>query len=284
LLPVDASFVWLKAIPHDRWAMQRDGRSGHDAEKHEHARCEPLQVRGVRPWAEFVIRCAIGQYFNPKNNSRGLTMNLRLLVRMSTAVLVATVAACASAPLADRYVAPVQGATWTLQHSDSGSYGAGKSVVSSRMAARVVDGRELLAFENPQQTLLALPNGNWLGFAAPDGKMTVSFEPPSSYEWPLEVGKKWTRQQTMKFHRTGQEVPVRLNQGVEAVEQVTVPAGSFWTYRIRTIDSLGSDNVVWFAPRTGIFVKQLLTRSAQHPQGAGRRESELLEYKTPSRY
>ncbi len=210
-------------------------------------------------------------------------MNLRLFARIGTAVLIATVTACASPPSAERYVAPEQGATWTFQFNDSGSYGNGKSVVSSRMAKRVVDGRELLAYENPRQTLLALPNGNWVGFAGPDGKMTVSFDPPSGFDWPLEAGKSWTRQQTIKFHVPNREVPVRLNSVVEAIEEVAVPAGTFWAYRVRTIDSIGSDNTTWFAPQTGIFVKQLLTRSAQHPQGAGRRESEMLEYKTPAR-
>ena len=212
-------------------------------------------------------------------------MDLRRIFTGGALAVLVLVAGCASVPSAERYVPPPQGATWTTQFSDSGSFGNGVSRGESRMATRMVDGRELLAFEGQQQTLLALPNGNWVGFMAKDGKMTVSFEPASTgWDWPLAAGKSWTREGKIKFHAQNREVTVQSKHVVEAVEEVKVPAGTFQTYRIRTTDTLGNDNIVWYAPEVGLFAKQTLVRSAQHPQGPGRRESELMVFKGPQKY
>jgi hypothetical protein len=208
-------------------------------------------------------------------------MDLRHWMKAGTVLLAALLAGCASAPTAERYMPPPQGATWTLQHTDSGSFGAGVSNVGSRMTTRMLNGRELLAFESTQQTVVAQPNGDWVGFMANDGRMLVSFEPVNGWDWPLQVGNSWTRQAGVRFHAQNRVVPVQSKAVVEAQEQVTVPAGTFWSYRIRTTDSLGTDNLVWFAPELGIFAKQSVTRSAQHPQGAGKRESELMVFKRP---
>jgi len=56
----------------------------------------------------------------------------------------------------------------------------------------------------------------------------------------------------------------------------SVPAGTFKAFRVRSTDTLGNDNVVWFAPQLGIFVKQNLRRTDQSAQGAGTRDIELV--------
>ena len=63
---------------------------------------------------------------------------------------------------------------------------------------------------------------------------------------------------------------------VEAYEDVTVPAGTFKAFKVRTTDTMGNDNVVWFSPELGIFVKQNNRRTAQHAQGPGTRDIELV--------
>jgi len=201
----------------------------------------------------------------------------------STLVAAALIAGCASAPRADSYVAPPLGANWTYAHQDSGSYGSGRSEVPGQFAQRIWDGRQVNAFEGPQVTLLTLPNGNWVGFLAKDGRMTVSWDPPAGWDWPLEVGKTWSRQNKMKFHAQNREVPIEARQTVEAHEEVTVPAGTFKTFRVRTSDTLGNENVVWFSPEIGMFVKQSLQRTDKHPQGAGRRDSELKSFSGQSK-
>lgn len=196
----------------------------------------------------------------------------------------ALVAGCAVSPRAERYVAPPAGATWITQHTDSGSYGNGRSEVASRLAQRTWEGETVLGFESPQSTLLAKPTGAWLGTVNAEGKMVVSWSPPLSWDYPLEVGKTWTRPYKIKFHAQNREVPYDARQIVEAHEEVTVPAGTFKTFRVRTSDTLGNENVVWYSPDLGLFVKQVLQRTDKHPQGPGRRESELKTFTAQQRY
>ena len=58
-----------------------------------------------------------------------------------------------------------------------------------------------------------------------------------------------------------------------------MPAGTFKAFRVRTIDDAGNDNVQWFSPDLGIFIKQSLKRTAKHAQGPGTREIELISQK-----
>ena len=83
----------------------------------------------------------------------------------------------------------------------------------------------------------------------------------------------------MTNHAAKRTNPYQLTQKVEAIEEVTVPAGTFKTYKISTVNSLGDDNLVWFSPELGIFVKQSNKRTAKHAQGPGTQSSELMSYK-----
>jgi hypothetical protein len=169
-------------------------------------------------------------------------MDIRTLGLAMLLAAALSVTGCASAPRAERYVAPVVGTTWTYQHQDSGSYGNGTSEAPGRFARRTWDGRE----------------------------------------WPLEAGKNWKRQYKLKFHAQNREAPVENSYVVEAYEEVTVPAGTFKTFRVRSSDTLGNNNVVWYSPELGLFAKQVLQRTEKHPQGPGRRESVLKAY-SPAR-
>ncbi|NPC56134.1 hypothetical protein [Caenimonas soli] len=209
--------------------------------------------------------------------------NNHALWTAATALVLALVAGCASAPRVDRYVAPPVGATWITQQQDSGSYGNGRFDVPGRRAQRIWEGREMIAFEGPQTTLLAMPNGNWVTVLGRDGKPALSWDPPLSWDWPLEVGKSWTRQYKVKVHPQNQETAFEARQTVEAHEEVTVPAGTFKVFRVRTSDTLGNENLQWFSPEHGIFVKQALQRTDKHVQGPGRRDSELKTFSAPAR-
>jgi hypothetical protein len=67
---------------------------------------------------------------------------------------------------------------------------------------------------------------------------------------------------------------------VEAQESLTVPAGSFQTYRILITDNFGQVDRYWISPETGILtIKRSLTRLATHPQGAGQLDGELISLK-----
>jgi hypothetical protein len=65
---------------------------------------------------------------------------------------------------------------------------------------------------------------------------------------------------------------------IEAFEDLTTPAGTFKAWRVRSADNFGNENVQWYAPDLGVFVKQSLRRTAKNPSGPGTREIELVSY------
>lgn len=189
------------------------------------------------------------------------------------------VSGCAMmAPHAERYVPPALGSTWETMRHDTGSYGSGSVKLTGRRGERKYQGEQALTFEFPDNVIVANQTGNWIGIFNGD-KPVITWDPPLTWDWPLEVGKSWTRAQRMTIHAAKATVPYTVTQKVEAYEGVTVPAGTFKTFKVSTVTSLGDENLVWFSPEHGIFVKQSLKRTAKHRQGAGTREIELLSYK-----
>lgn len=136
-------------------------------------------------------------------------------------------------------------------------------------------GERVITFENPESAILAYPNGNWLGMVSGD-KPLITWEPHLTWNWPLEVGKTWTRNHRMTIHATKQTVSYQITQKVEAYEDVTVPAGTFKAFKVSTSSTLGEENVNWFSPELGIFVKSINTRTAKNAAGPGRRETEIV--------
>lgn len=196
---------------------------------------------------------------------------------MALAALTLLGAGCGlMAPKAERYVAPPLGTTWSSSVQSTGSYGSGNRQTSSKRGEQMRQGSTLVTFEGAV-TIVAQPNGDWLGIYQGE-KPVITWDPPLHWDWPIEVGKSWTRAQRATNHATKQTMSYELTQKVEAVEDVTVRAGTFKAYRISTVTSLGDDNVVWFSPELGIFVKQVNRRSDKHPQGQGTQTTELVSY------
>ena len=137
-------------------------------------------------------------------------------------------------------------------------------------------GQQVIAFESPEYAILAASNsGNWLGIVRGD-KPLITWEPGLNWDWPLEVGKTWTKNYSITIHAAKRTVPFQTTQKVEAYEDVTVPAGTFTAFKISTSSTLGEETVNWFSPEVGIFVKSINTRTAKNAAGPGRRETELV--------
>lgn len=198
---------------------------------------------------------------------------------LGAATVLALMGACALfEPTAEHYVAPPLGSTWENMRQDTGSYGSGSVKLASRRGERMHAGEHMLTFEGQEGTIVARPTGNWIGIFKGETPV-VTWDPPLNWEWPLKVGKSWTREQRVTFHAAKRTVPYTLTQKVEAYEDVTVPAGTFKAFKVSTVTSLGDDNVVWFSPELGVFVKQSNRRTEKHPQGPGTRSLELLNYR-----
>jgi hypothetical protein len=208
-----------------------------------------------------------------------IAFNLKLKMASAGLAVALVSGGCAMmAPKAERYVAPPLGSTWVQARRDSGSFGSSNVQVSWRRGERMWQGQQVIAFESPESAILAASNsGYWLGIVRGD-KPLITWEPGLSWDWPLEVGKTWTKNYNMTIHAAKRTVPFQTTQKVEAYEDVTVPAGTFKAFKISTSSTLGEENVQWFSPELGIFVKSINTRTAKNAAGPGRRETEIVSH------
>lgn len=207
--------------------------------------------------------------------------NLKMRIACGGLALALLSSGCALfEPKAERYVPPPVGATWMSARRDTGSYGAGSMQLPGRyLGTQLWQGRQLIGFESPDGTILANSETGEFWAVVKGGSPLITWEPPIGWNWPLEVGNTWTKSTRLTNHVTKQTMALTYTQKVEAYEDVTVPAGTFKAFRVSTANSTGDDNVQWFSPDLGIFVKSILKRTAKHSQGAGTREIELVSQK-----
>jgi hypothetical protein len=173
------------------------------------------------------------------------------------------------------YSPPPLGSTWVTAQQNTGSFGSGARELPGVRGERTWQGKQYVTFRSPEQEILADRSGAFHAFVRGD-TLLVSFDPPSNWDYPLEVGKSWKRSVTMTNHVTKQKVTYEQSVKVEAYEDLNTRAGTFKAFRVKSSDTLGSDNTQWIAPDLGIFVKQSLVRTAKHPAGPGTRETEII--------
>jgi hypothetical protein len=186
------------------------------------------------------------------------------------------------APRAEKYPQAQAGTTWTQTSRNTGSYGSVDLKNSGRfLPNRIWQGREVHAFEFMGiTTLMTQGNANFIIQLKGDAPV-LSWEPPVGWQWPLEIGKTWTRKTKFTLHAAKRTIEYEYTNTVEAYEEITVPAGTFKTFRVKTTNNTGDENVQWFSPELGIHVKQSLRRTSAHREGPGTREIEVVSYKRP---
>jgi hypothetical protein len=136
------------------------------------------------------------------------------------------------------------------------------------------------ATEIPQGVRLAdARTGEWVAVVKGDAPVTT-WDPPIGYDWPLTVGKVWTRKLRVTDHARNQTTDVTANFKVETYEEVTVPAGTFKTYKVVYTDSTGFETINWWNPEAG-WVRIRSKRLSNHPQGPGTRELDLISRNVP---
>jgi len=176
------------------------------------------------------------------------------------------------------------GTVSVFQRVSQGSYGNASMQVSWTHGTQTHAGSVFEAAVSPQAgTNLYDPvTHRIVHVLTPAGQPVMSYDPPIGLRFPLAVGQSWTEEHRVTMHARGTTIPVRVSYTVEAMETVTVPAGTFQTFRLRITDSLGEQTMHWTAPAQGqAIVKRVLDRSASHPQGAGHQEGTLLEVRKP---
>jgi hypothetical protein len=184
------------------------------------------------------------------------------------------------APRTERYVAPATGTTYTNLRRDTGSYGSSTVQLPGKyLGEQMWRGQYVHAFESPEFTTLATTGDRFAFITQVKGDTPIfTWNPPAAWELPLEVGKKWTRKFSFTIHAANRTLAVEEAQTVEAYEDVAVPAGTFKAWRVRSTDNFGNENLQWYAPDLGVFLKQSLRRTAKHAAGPGTREIELISY------
>lgn len=206
-----------------------------------------------------------------------MTFDTRL--RYATAGLAATMlVGCALLePQAERYSPPPVGTTYERDIRATGSYGKSYRESSKYVGTRQVMGRPMHVHERSTgQTSLLDDGGGWVGQFKGDAPI-FTFDPPQHVGFPITVGKTVTRDVRMTLHGQNRVVPFKASWKVEAYEDVTVPAGTFKTFRVAYEDSLGTQGTWWNIPENGIFAKWSVRRSDKHPAGPGTQEAELVK-------
>lgn len=202
----------------------------------------------------------------------------------SAALLLA--AGCASTPPTATQMAEVPiGTVNTYHRKSSGSLGVFDGAVPWTLSRSTWQGRPVLAYASPAGTSLHLPTYHGLlANLNPQGQPVMSYDPPIDAPWPLLVGKTWTTRHTVTLHPSGRTVPLTIQGKVESYEAVTVPAGTYKTFKLVWTNDLGETETRWVAPADGISpIKRHVERPASHPQGAGVLDAELLSSVHPAR-
>jgi hypothetical protein len=188
-------------------------------------------------------------------------------------------ASCAIAPSADGPIIAAAGSSWTYERRDSGSYGKGTAQQTNRaLGERMWQGRKVRATELPQGIRLTdAEKGDWLAMVKGDATL-ATWEPSLGYDWPLTVGKTFSRNYRFVNHVTKQSTEIKSTMTVESYEDVTVPAGTFKAFKVRYTDSMGVESVNWYSPDAGGWVKIQSKRSSNFPAGPGTQEFDLVSH------
>jgi hypothetical protein len=200
---------------------------------------------------------------------------------LAAAATAALLAACATLDPGVAWNIPPAGSSWQVAQQNTGSYGKDVTFQVSR-GETTWQGQQAVTLTNSASggTIMVTPDGKWMAFVGRDGKTAATFDPPIGYVYPLKVGKTWSTQHKMTL-ANGTVNNMTFACKVEDREKVTVPAGTFDTFRI-VCESPVSRDVNWSIVDLGMHAKQEMNRFANHPQGAGTQKATLLSLKRAS--
>jgi hypothetical protein len=185
--------------------------------------------------------------------------------------------ATSTAPSLSAHSFPPAGATWAFAQRNTGSFGKDASVQVTRRDGTFQGGPAVLFPVSTGATIVATPdNGNWRAILGPNGAPVMTWDPPIGFQYPLQVGRAFSRSHEMALPAANRSVRFDYACRVDGFGDVAVPAGTFKAYEVGCTSSAGSTERFWYSPDLGIFVKTSLVRAAGFPLGAGTQESELV--------
>jgi hypothetical protein len=170
------------------------------------------------------------------------------------------------------------GSSWKVQVTSTGSFGNATRVEQQgSMRDVVVEGRPYHRFDFGATATLQNDSVGTFMVLGPGDRPLMRYDPPLSFDFPLEVGKTWTQDLMLTVGGTTQ-TPMKVQWKVEAYEDVTVPAGTFKAWRVVFTDNFGYKQTTWSMPeKVGVYARRINERAATHPQGgAGTQVIELV--------
>lgn len=141
--------------------------------------------------------------------------------------------------------------------------------------AEIVGGVPYYVMRSGTRDILYSKSGlDWLMDRVDGAVETRSTPANCGLEWPLVVGKEWEEKYFWEnLNERATENRIRRHK-VEALESVTVPAGTFQAFRVTSKDPTGRlVQEYWYSPEVKWLVKERVSYSY------GFQERELMEYK-----
>jgi len=128
-------------------------------------------------------------------------------------------------------------------------------------------------------------NGNWVATFIGTKKTKSATPDDDQMRHPLWVGKKWMSAFVYDDYLADRQwSPVQNFWSVEARETITVEAGTFDTFRLKSDPGLHSSiiSTIWFSPELGIEIKRQWERLDDHYLGAQKGRVELVKLSLPT--
>lgn len=201
--------------------------------------------------------------------------------RAALLIAVGALGGCARTPKVERMAAAREGAITIYHRRSQGSLGDYDGHVSWKVHDGRWHGRRVEAHVSPQMggQVVDPETRGLIALLDRFGELQYTYDPPLTYPWPLEVGKRWQSDYSITDISNGQRLPVTLQGRIESWGLVTVPAGVFRAFKLVWADSLGEVETRWLETEQGIgTVKRTVMRLPSHPMGAGHLEAELLSH------
>ncbi len=207
-----------------------------------------------------------------------------LVLAAACAVLMAAVPARAQTPNPGVFVNAPEGTVTVYQRKSEGSYGVYDGPVRWVVGRQEWNGRTLIASVSQRHgiSLLDPATHGTVANLTSDGRPMYAYNPPLSYDWPLAVGKSWKVVAEMTIYQPPGVMPLVVEYKVDALEDVTVPAGTFKAFKVVSKNSFGETEQVWTVPSLGLStVKVIRDRPPTHPLGAAHLEGVLVSREAP---
>lgn len=180
----------------------------------------------------------------------------------------ATPARAEAPPHVPQVTWPPVGESWTWRRTVvSGTEQKMFHITHRRVPDVMIDGQPCVGITDGQTMMVANYKGEHVAIFVND-KLTVRMLDPVPFGiWPMRIGAHRQSRHRARQVATGREISWQQVATVEAYETTTVPAGTFWTFRIfaqsQYPDGRLTSTTQWWAPSLSNSAKfRIVSRAA----------------------